>query len=105
HGLRPAPVRGHAGRGPGQSDGDRRLSGSRAQVSALIAAEGLELAYGEVPACRDISFHVDAGEIVTLIGANGAGKSTTLRAVASARGRMPARSAAASSRCWRSAAP
>jgi branched-chain amino acid transport system ATP-binding protein len=53
-------------------------------VSTLLAAEGLELAYGEVPACRDISFHVDEGEVVTLIGANGAGKSTTLRAVAGA---------------------
>ena len=53
-------------------------------MSALLAAEGLELAYGEVPACRDITFHVDEGEIVTLIGANGAGKSTTLRAIAGA---------------------
>jgi branched-chain amino acid transport system ATP-binding protein len=53
-------------------------------VSALLGAEGLELAYGEVSACRDISFHVAQGEIVTLIGANGAGKSTTLRAVAGA---------------------
>jgi branched-chain amino acid transport system ATP-binding protein len=53
-------------------------------VTALLAAEGLELAYGEVPACRDVSFHVDEGEIVALIGANGAGKSTTLRAIAGA---------------------
>jgi branched-chain amino acid transport system ATP-binding protein len=53
-------------------------------VTALLRAEGLELAYGEVSACRDISFHVAQGEIVTLIGANGAGKSTTLRAVAGA---------------------
>jgi branched-chain amino acid transport system ATP-binding protein len=51
-------------------------------VSALLEAEGLELAYGEVAACRALSFHVDDGEIVTLIGANGAGKSTTMRAVA-----------------------
>jgi branched-chain amino acid transport system ATP-binding protein len=50
----------------------------------LLAAQGLELAYGEVPACRNISFHVEQGEIVTLIGANGAGKSTTLRAIAGA---------------------
>jgi len=53
-------------------------------VSALLSVHGLELAYGEVPACRDLTFHVDEGEIVTLIGANGAGKSTTLRAVAGA---------------------
>jgi branched-chain amino acid transport system ATP-binding protein len=53
-------------------------------VSALLQAEGLELAYGEVPACRGVSFHVAEGEIVTLIGANGAGKSSTLRAVAGA---------------------
>ncbi len=46
--------------------------------------ENLELAYGEVPACRDISFGVGEGEIVTLIGSNGAGKSTTLRGVAGA---------------------
>jgi len=53
-------------------------------VSALLQAQGLELAYGEISACRDLSFHVEQGEIVTLIGANGAGKSTTLRAVAGA---------------------
>jgi branched-chain amino acid transport system ATP-binding protein len=53
-------------------------------MTALLEAEGLELAYGQVPACRDISFHVGKGEVVTLIGANGAGKSTTLRAVAGA---------------------
>jgi branched-chain amino acid transport system ATP-binding protein len=53
-------------------------------VTELLAAEGLELAYGEIPACRGITFRVDEGEIVTLIGANGAGKSTTLRAIAGA---------------------
>jgi branched-chain amino acid transport system ATP-binding protein len=53
-------------------------------VIALLRAEGLELAYGEVAACRGLSFHVAEGEIVTLIGANGAGKSTTLRAIAGA---------------------
>jgi branched-chain amino acid transport system ATP-binding protein len=53
-------------------------------VTALLEAEGLQLAYGEISACRDVSLHVAQGEIVTLIGANGAGKSTTLRAVAGA---------------------
>jgi branched-chain amino acid transport system ATP-binding protein len=51
-------------------------------VSALLSVERLELAYGAVPACRDISFAIEEGEIVTLIGANGAGKSTTMRAIA-----------------------
>ena len=37
--------------------------------------------YGAIHAIKDISFHVDEGEIVTLIGANGAGKSTTLNTI------------------------
>jgi branched-chain amino acid transport system ATP-binding protein len=53
-------------------------------VKALLTMEAIELAYGQVPACRDIAIHIDEGEIVTLIGANGAGKSTTLRAIAGA---------------------
>jgi branched-chain amino acid transport system ATP-binding protein len=53
-------------------------------VTALLRAEGLELAYGQISACRGISFHIAEGEIVTLIGANGAGKSTTFRAIAGA---------------------
>jgi len=51
-------------------------------VSALLVANGLELAYGELAVCRDIAIEVNEGEIVALIGANGAGKSTTLRAIA-----------------------
>ena len=35
-------------------------------MTALLTAEGLELAYGQVPACRDITFHVEEGEVVTL---------------------------------------
>ena len=48
----------------------------------LLVADRLELAYGDAVVCRDLSFEIAAGEIVALIGANGAGKSTTLRAVA-----------------------
>jgi branched-chain amino acid transport system ATP-binding protein len=53
-------------------------------VTALLVAEKLELAYGEAVVCRDLSFEIAEGEIVALIGANGAGKSTTLRAIAGA---------------------
>ena len=51
-------------------------------MSALLTADGLELAYGELAVCRGISIEINEGEIVALIGANGAGKSTTLRAIA-----------------------
>ena len=51
-------------------------------MSALLEVESLELAYGPVAVCRDISLRLDRGEIVALIGANGAGKSTMLRAIA-----------------------
>jgi branched-chain amino acid transport system ATP-binding protein len=51
-------------------------------MTALLVAQGLKLAYGELAVCRDLAFEVAEGEIVTLIGANGAGKSTTLKAVA-----------------------
>ena len=53
-------------------------------MSTLIEAIDLEIAYGDVAACQDISFKVEENEIVTLIGSNGAGKSTTMRAVAGA---------------------
>ena len=47
----------------------------------LLQVENLNVAYGAIRALHGISFHVDEGEVVTLIGANGAGKSTTLRAI------------------------
>jgi len=47
----------------------------------LLEVENLEVAYGNIRALHGIDFGVDGGEIVTIIGANGAGKSSTLRAV------------------------
>jgi len=47
----------------------------------LLELRGLEVAYGGIRAVRGIDLRVDAGELVCLIGANGAGKSTTLRAI------------------------
>jgi amino acid/amide ABC transporter ATP-binding protein 2, HAAT family (TC 3.A.1.4.-) len=48
---------------------------------ALLEVEDLHVSYGAIRALHGISFHVEKGEIVTLIGANGAGKSTTLRTI------------------------
>jgi len=47
----------------------------------VLEIKNLNVHYGVIHALKDISFHVDKGEIVTLIGANGAGKSTTLRTI------------------------
>ena len=48
---------------------------------AILNVENLVVSYGNIKAVKDISFDVQEGEIVTLIGANGAGKSSTLRAI------------------------
>jgi branched-chain amino acid transport system ATP-binding protein len=47
----------------------------------LLSVENLSVSYGNIIALHGISFEVDQGEIVCIIGANGAGKSTTLRAI------------------------
>ncbi len=48
---------------------------------ALLEVNNLYVSYGAIRALHGVSFHVERGEVVTLIGANGAGKSTTLRAL------------------------
>jgi branched-chain amino acid transport system ATP-binding protein len=47
----------------------------------LLSVEDLRVCYGEITALHGIGFHIDEGEIVCIIGANGAGKSTALRAI------------------------
>jgi len=47
----------------------------------MLEIENLSVHYGMIQAVRDVSFHVEKGEIVSLIGANGAGKTTILRTI------------------------
>jgi branched-chain amino acid transport system ATP-binding protein len=55
----------------------------------LLEVKGLEVRYGGIRAVKGIDIAVDEGELVCLIGANGAGKSSTLRAVAGVIGTPP----------------
>ncbi len=50
-------------------------------MSAILEVRDLTVAYGAIQALKGVSLSLSEGEIVTLIGANGAGKSTTLRAI------------------------
>ena len=51
------------------------------KTSPLLAVSDLHISYGGIQAVKGISFEVHAGEVVALIGANGAGKSSTLKAL------------------------
>ena len=51
-------------------------------MSSVLQVENINVYYGSIHAVKDVSFHVEQGEVVTLIGANGAGKSTVLNTVA-----------------------
>lgn len=48
----------------------------------MLSLENVHVSYGNIEALHGINIHVEKGEIVTIIGANGAGKSTTLKAIA-----------------------
>lgn len=50
-------------------------------MARILDVNDINVFYGAIHAIKDISFYVDEGEIVTLIGANGAGKSTTLNTI------------------------
>jgi branched-chain amino acid transport system ATP-binding protein len=53
----------------------------RPPLTPLLAVEEMWVSYDRIDAVRGVSFHVEEGEIVTLIGANGAGKSSILQAI------------------------
>jgi branched-chain amino acid transport system ATP-binding protein len=65
--------------GNGRSDGNGRGNGNGNGV--ILEVRDVETYYGAIQALKGISLEVREGEIVTLIGANGAGKSTTLRSI------------------------
>src|SRR6202042_2115505 len=67
----------HGGAAPSR----RRLRLSRNRIMPLLEIRDLIVRYGEIEALRGVSIAVDEGQVVTLLGANGAGKSTTLRAI------------------------
>ncbi len=50
-------------------------------MSSMLEVKNIQVAYGKIIAVKDVSIDVKQGEIVTLIGSNGAGKSTTLRTI------------------------
>lgn len=60
-----------------------RREGAPSAVDAapLLDVREIDVFYGEVQALRGVSLHIRSGELLTLIGANGAGKSTTLRTI------------------------
>ena len=60
-------------------------------MTALLEVEDIHTFYGSIEALKGVSLTVEEGEVVTLIGSNGAGKSTTLRSIT---GLTPARSGA-----------
>ena len=47
----------------------------------LLELRGIDVSYGDLPALRDVSLTVEAGEILSVVGANGAGKTTMLRTI------------------------
>ncbi len=70
---------------------------------AMLEVDDIRTYYGNIEALKGISLKVEEGECVTLIGSNGAGKSTTLRSIS---GLTPARSRRIpSSCCWTSRPP
>ncbi len=60
---------------------DSTQPGRSGMTSTLLKVTGLQVAYGGIQAVKGVSFEVGQGELVSLIGANGAGKTTTLKAI------------------------
>src|SRR5690606_852615 len=59
----------------------RRPAGRTTMTEPLLSVQDLSVSYGRVHAVRGVSFDVAAGSLVTLVGANGAGKSSIINAI------------------------
>ena len=51
-------------------------------VKSMLRVENIEVRYSRVPVIHDVTFYVDEGELVSVVGSNGAGKTTVLKAIA-----------------------
>src|SRR5205807_10643662 len=69
------------GRVTPRRNGDRNAKGKKASSELLLEIRDLRASYGAVEVLRGLDFTVAKGEIVALLGTNGAGKSTILRAI------------------------
>ncbi|WNG61401.1 ABC transporter ATP-binding protein [Archangium gephyra] len=63
------------------SEAQVKVLGARQEFAPLLAVDGVKVSYGAIQALRGVTLKVGKGEVVALIGANGAGKTSTLRAV------------------------
>src|SRR6185312_12101588 len=81
--FRPGPRAGRSARSHGKCPGARSLHGHPG-IMTLLQTQNLSAFYGDFQALFDIDVSVEEGETVAIIGANGAGKTTFLRAIAGA---------------------
>jgi branched-chain amino acid transport system ATP-binding protein len=75
-------IEAYLGRDSGMEARSRAASSPVRGARCALQLDGLQVFYGAIAAVKGIDISLDEGEVVTLIGANGAGKSTTLKAVA-----------------------
>ncbi|MBI2169253.1 MAG: ABC transporter ATP-binding protein [Actinobacteria bacterium] len=64
-----------------ESAGARRQASPRQRAGTLLEVRGMDVHYGKIQALRGVNLSIRPGEVVALLGANGAGKSSTLRAI------------------------